>query len=322
MQRFAVLGLGLALVLAAALPQARADEYPSRPIRLIIGFPPGSAADISARVVGDVMSRTLGQQVIIEAKPGAGSSLAGEFVARSPADGYTLYMNTTSNVTNAAIQTNLRFDYLKDFAPITPLTGLPLILAVHPSLGVSTIQELIALAKQKPSELTYASVGPGTVGHLALELISVRTGIKLTHVPYPGSPPGVADLVAGRVSMTLGVASTVWPHVESGRLKALATCSGKRSPGAPNVPTISETVLPNFDCSVWFGLAAPTGTPRPVIDRLAAAANAALKQGDVAGRLRAAGFEPLGSSPDEFAAYIAREDVKWRAAALAAGFKK
>jgi tripartite-type tricarboxylate transporter receptor subunit TctC len=178
------LALTLALCAVAAGPQANADTYPSRPIRLIIGFPPGSAADITARLVGDVMSRTLGQQIIVEARPGAGSNIGAEFVARSPADGYTLFIGTLSNVTNAVTNANLRFDFAKDFAPITPLTGLPLILAVHPSLGVSSVSELIALAKSKPGELTYGSVGPGTVGHLAMELISTRTGVKLVHVPY------------------------------------------------------------------------------------------------------------------------------------------
>ena len=320
MQRIAMLGLTLTLSAVAAVPQGSADTYPSKPIRLIIGFPPGSAADITARLVGDSMSRTLGQQVVIEARPGAGSSLAAESVARAPADGYTLFMGTLSNVTNAAVQKNLRFDFVKDFTPIVPLTGLPLILAVHPSLGVSNVKELIALAKSKPGELTYASVGPGTVGHLALELISVRNGIKLVHVPYSGSPPGVADLVAGRVSMTLGVASTVMPHVNAGKLKALASCSGKRL--APDLPTVAEALVPGFECSVWFSLVAPAGTPRPVIDKLATAANAALKSEDVAAKLRAAGFEPLGGQPDAFAKFIAAESVKWADAAKAAGLKK
>ena len=187
MQRLAVMGLTLALSALPAVPLARADDFPSRPLRLIIGFPPGSAADITARLVGAAMSQTLGQQVVVESRPGAGSSLAAESVARAPADGYTLFIGTSSNVTNAAISSNLRFDFVKDFAPVTPLTGLPLILAVHPSLGVSSVQELIALARSKPGELTYASVGLGTVPHLSTELFSVRTNIKLIHVPYQGS---------------------------------------------------------------------------------------------------------------------------------------
>ena len=323
MQRIAILGLTLALTAVAAVPQGRADNFPSRPLRLMIGFPPGSAADITARLVGSVMSETLGQQVVVEARPGAGSSLAAEFVARAPADGYTLFIGTSSNVTNAAISSNLRFDFAKDFAPVTPLTGLPLILAVHPSLGVSNIKELIALAKSKPGELTYASVGPGTVPHLSTELFALRSNIKLVHVPYQGSPPPVTDLLGGRVSVMLGVASTIMPHVEAGRLKALASGSAKRPQIAPNIPTIAEAAgLPDFDTSVWFGLVAPAGTPRAVIEKLAAAANAALKSDDVAAKLRAQGFEPLGGPPDEFAQFIAREMVKWSAAAEAAGLKK
>ena len=321
MQRIAVLALALALTAVAAASKGNADDYPSRPIRLIIGFPPGSAADITARLVGDAMSRTLGQQVVVEARPGAGSSIAADFVARSPADGYTLFIGTLSNVTND-VTSNLRFDFAKDFAPVAPLTGLPLILAVHPGLGVSSVGELVALAKSKPGELTYGSVGPGTVGHLAMELISVRTGIKLVHVPYQGSPPQVTDLVAGRTSMALVVASTVMPHVEAGRLTALASGSAKRPRIAPKIPTIAEVLLPGFDCTVWFGMMAPAGTPRAVIDKLAAAAHAALKSEDVVGKLTAAGFEPLDGSPDEFAQTIAHGMVTWAAAAEAAGLKK
>jgi tripartite-type tricarboxylate transporter receptor subunit TctC len=268
------------------------------------------------------MSRTLGQQVVVEARPGAGSSIAAEFVARSPADGYTLFIGTLSNVTNAVTSSNLRFDFEKDFAPVAPLTGLPLILAVHPSLGVSSVNELLALAKSKPGELTYGSVGPGTVGHLAMELISVRTGMKLVHVPYQGSPPQVTDLVAGRLSMALVVASTVMPHVEAGRLRALASGSAKRPRIAPNIPTIAEILLPDFDCTVWFGLMAPAGTPRAVIEKLSAAARAALKSEDVAGKLAPSGFEPLDGSPEEFAQLVARGMATWAAAAEAAGLRK
>jgi len=322
MQRLAVFAFALALTAIAAAPQARADDYPSRPIRLMIGFPAGSAADITARLVGDSMSKTLGQQVVVEARPGAGSSLAAEFVAHAPADGYTLFIGTSSNVTNAVVSTELRFDFVKDFAPVTSLTGLPLILAVHPSLGVSSVKELIALAKSKPGELTYASVGPGTVPHLACELISVRTGVKLVHVPYKGSPPAVTDLLGGRVSMMLGVASTIMPHVQSGKLKALASGSAKRPHIAPNIPTIAEAAVPGFDASVWFGLVAPAGTPRPIVDKLAAAANKALKESDIVAKLKNSGFEPLGGSPEEFTKFIATEMANWNVAAKAAGMKK
>ena len=321
MQRIAILGLTLALGTAAALAQGRVGDFPSQPLRMVIGFPPGSAADITARLVGSVMSDRLGQQVVVESRPGAGSSIAAEFVARAPADGHTLYIGTSSNVTNAAINPNPRFDFAKDLAPVTPLTILPLILAVHPSLGVSSVEELIALARSKPGELTYASVGPGTVPHLATELFSVRAKIKLVHVPYQGSPPAVTDLLAGRVSMTLIVASTVMPHVEAGRVKALASSSAKRLHLAPNLPTIAEAGLPDFEAGVWFGLMAPAATPRGVIEKLSAAANAALASDEIVAKLRAQGFEPLGGSPEEFARLIARETAKWAAAVEAAGLK-
>ena len=321
MRRIVILALSLVLSAAVAVAQGRAGDFPSQPLRLIIGFPPGSAADITARLVGAVMSDRLGQQVVVESRPGAGSSIAAEFVARAPADGYTLYIGTSSNVTNTAINPNLRFNFVKDLAPVTPLTILPLILAVHPSLGVSSVEELIAVARSKPGELTYASVGPGTTPHLATELFSVRAKIKLVHVPYQGSPPAVTDLLAARVSMMLGVASTIMPHVEAGRLKALASSSAKRSHAAPNVPTMAEAGLPDFEAGVWFGLMAPAGTPRPVIEKLSAAANAALASDEVVAKLRAQTFEPMGGSPEEFARFIARETVKWTAAAEAAGLK-
>lgn len=322
MRRTAVLGLMLALTAVVGVPHGRAGDFPSQPIRLIIGFPPGSAADITARIVGAATSETLGQQVVVESRPGAGSSLAAEFVARAPADGYTLFIGTSSNLTNAAINPNLRFDFAKDFAPVAPLTVLPLILAVHPSLGVSSVEELIALARSKPGELTYASVGPGTVPHLSTELLSMRAKVKLVHVPYQGSPPAVTDLLAGRVSMMLGVASTIMPHVEAGRLKALASSSAKRAHIAPNVPTMAEAGLPDFEAGVWFGLMAPAGTPRAVIEKLSGAANGALASEEVVGKLRMQAFEPLGGSPEEFTRLIARDIVKWAAAAETAGLKK
>ena len=320
MKRIATIALVL-LGLAGSAP-ARADDYPSHPIRLIVGFPPGSAADITARLVGEQMSQSLGQQVVVETRPGAGSAIGGEYVARAPADGYTLYIGTSTNVTDAVTNPNLRFDFTKDFAPITLLTGLPLVLAVNPSLGVSSFDQLIALARSKPGELSYASVGVGSVPQLACELISIREHIKLVHVPYPGSPPAVTDLLAGRVSMMLGVASTIMPYVKSGRLKAFAVSTAKRSRLVPELPTIEELGVPDFDATVWFGLVAPAATPRPIIDKLAASANAALKSPQTIAKLEAAQFEALGGSPGDFAAFIARETAKWRMVAEATGLRK
>ena len=314
----------IALVLLGFFGSApgRAEDYPSHPIRLIVGFPPGSAADITARLVGEQMSQGLGQQVVVETRPGAGSAIGAEYVARAPADGYTLYIGTSTNVTDAVTNPNLRFDFAKDFAPITLLTGLPLVLAVNPSLGVSSFDQLIALARSNPGELSYASVGVGSVPQLACELISIREHIKLVHVPYPGSPPAVTDLLAGRVSMMLGVASTIMPYVKSGRLKAFAVSTAKRSRLVPDLPTIEELGVSDFDATVWFGLVAPAATPRPVIDKLALAANAALKSPQTISKLEAAQFEAFGGSPADFAAFIARETAKWRMVAEATGLRK
>ena len=211
-----LLGVAIALVaLACALPLS-ADDYPTRPVRVIIGFGPGAVADLAARAVGARMSGLLGQQIVVENRPGAGSSIAAEYVARAPKDGYTLLMATVANTINAAIST-LPFDFGKDLAPIALVANVPNVLVVHPSLGVSSVRELIALAKAKPEQLFYASAGAGTLGHLSGVLLNIRAGVKLVHVPYPGSPQGVTDLLAGRVNVMFSPASTVWPHVEAGQ---------------------------------------------------------------------------------------------------------
>ena len=309
------------LGLAASCP-GHAEDYPSHPIRLIVGFPPGSAADITARLVGEQMTQTLGQQVVIETRPGAGSAIAAEYVARAQADGYMLYIGTSSNVSDDVTNPNLRFSFSKDFAPITLLTGLPLVLAVNPSLGVSSFDQLIALARAKPGELTYASVGVGTVPQLACELISIRENIKLVHVPYPGSPPAVTDLLAGRVSMMLGVASTIMPHVKSGKLKAFAVSTAKRSRLVPDLPTIQELGVADFDATVWFGIMAPAGTPRPIVDKLATAVSKAMQTPGAMETLRKQGDDPLDAGPDEFASFMRSEIARWTQVAQAAGMIK
>lgn len=308
-------GIGLPAISGTAIAQTN----PTRPVRLMVGFPPGAAGDTIARVVGTSMSSTLNQHVVVENRPGAGSTIAAELVARSPQDGSTLFMAQVATVGTLVTNPNIRLDLVRDFAPIALLASDPLILAVHPSLGVSSVMALITLAKSKPDQLTYASVGPGTINHLLPELISLRTGIKLSHVPYRGSPPAVTDLVAGRVSMMMGPASLLMPHVAAGRLKALASGSTTRLRSAPNLPTMAEDLLPGFEASIWAGLVAPAGTPGAVIAQLSEAANAALKSESVLAALNALGLDPLGGTPEEFAAFIAREINRWSAAAEAAG---
>jgi tripartite-type tricarboxylate transporter receptor subunit TctC len=303
----------------AALAQS---DYPSRPVRLIVGFIPGSSADITARVLGARLSQILGQQFVVEGKPGAGSSLAAEFVARAPKDGYTLFIASSANITNAAINPNLPFDIGKDFAPVALINTAAVILVVHPSTGVKTVQELIALAKSKPGEILYASTGVGTAPHLSGELLSMRAGLKLVHVPYQGSPQAATDLLAGRVAMMFSPASAVVSQVEAGSLKVLASAATKRPGILPNVPTMAEAGMADFDTSIWFGLMAPAGTPRPVIDKLAGAVREALMSNEVVTAWRPQGIDPLSGGPEEFARHIASESKRWGDVATAAGLKK
>jgi tripartite-type tricarboxylate transporter receptor subunit TctC len=280
------------------------------------------AADITARVLGQRMGQTLGQQFVIENKPGAGSSLAAEFVAHAPNDGYTLFLGSSANITNAAINPALPFDMAKDFAPIALATTVPVILVVHPALGVNSVQELIALAKAKPGEVLYASTGVGTAPHLSGELFAIRSGVKLVHVPYQGSPQAVTDLLAGRTNMMFSPASAVVAQVATGKLKALASAAAKRPSIAPDLPTMAEAGMRDFDTSIWFGLMAPAGTPRAAIDKLARAASEALASNEVLASLHPQGFDALSGGPEEFAATIGREIKRWGEVAQAAGLKK
>jgi len=312
----------LALALAATTSVLRAEDFPSRPVRVIVGFTPGASADITARIVANRMGQILNQQFVVENKPGAGSSLAADFVAHAPKDGYTLLIGTSANLTNAVISPNLGFDFVKDFSPIALATRAPIILAVHPSLGVNSVQELIALAKRKPGEILYASTGVGAAPHLSGELFNARAGIKTVHVPYQGSPQAVTDLIAGRTSMMFSPASAVMPHIESGALKGLASAASKRPSVAPDLPTMAEAGIADFDTSIWFGLMAPLGTPRDVIDKLARAVNEALKSDEVLNSLRTQGFDTLGGGPEEFARTITQDVARWTIAAQAAGMRK
>jgi tripartite-type tricarboxylate transporter receptor subunit TctC len=267
-------------------------------------------------------SQSLGQQFVIENRPGAGSSIAAEHVARSPKDGYTLFMGTAANTINATISPNLTFDFAKDFAPIALVASVPNVLVAHPSLGVDNLKDLIALARQKPEQINYGSSGVATTTHLAGELINVMAGVKLVHVPYQGSAQAMNDVLAGRIALLFTPASAAMQHVERGSLKAIAVTQLNRAGIAPNIPTMSEAGLAGYDIGLWFGLLAPAGTPREIVDKLSRATNEALKQDDVRSTLKTAGLDPLGSSPDEFARYIASEIEKGARVAAAAGLKK
>jgi tripartite-type tricarboxylate transporter receptor subunit TctC len=317
----------LAAVLAVAVlawpGPAPAQDYPNRPVRVIVGFPPGTSADITARVIGARMGQLLGQPFVVENKPGAGSKLAAEQAARSAKDGYTLLMANISNtITTTANAAPLSFDFQKDLVPIVQLTTVPNVLVVHPSIGVKTVQDLIALAKAKPDELSFGSSGVATGTHLAGELFKMQTGTKMVHVPYPGSPQSVADLVAGRIQVLFAPASTVLPLVRDGKLVALASTEAKRTASAPDLPTMKEAGLTSYTTGLWFGLMAPTGTPNEVIEKINRAGNEALKAEEVSNATSPLGMDLVGGTPEDFARFIDREVKRWDEVVQAAGLRK
>ncbi|HTP93404.1 MAG TPA: tripartite tricarboxylate transporter substrate binding protein [Xanthobacteraceae bacterium] len=301
---------------------SRADDYPTHPVRIIIGFGAGAVADTPARLLGQKFSDALGQQFIIENKPGAGSNVAAEYVARAPNDGYTIFMATAAQTNYAGMTIKPTYDVVKDFAPITRVASVPNILVANPSLGVRNLKELIALAKTKPNQIFFASSGVGTTTHVAGELINIMAGIKLAHVPYTGSAQALTDVVTGRVQLWFAPASAVIQQVAEGKLVAIAVTTAQRASIAPNVPTMAEAGLPNYDLGLWFGLLAPAGTPKPIIDKLAHVANEALKSPDVAEPLRKIGIEPVGGSPEDFARYIDAEVKKATEVAIAANIRQ
>ena len=318
--RYAVYALALIACLGAGA--SRAEDYPARPVRIIVGFPPGAAGDLISRALAPHLGNALGQQFIVENRPGASSNIATEYAARAPKDGYTLFLGTVANVVNAAVSSNLTFDFSKDFAPIALAATVPVVLVVHPSTGANSVSELIALAKSKPDQMNYASSGVATTPHLAGALLNIRAGIKLQHVPYQGASPAVTDLLSGRTQVMFSAVSVVLPHIKAGTLKALAWAAPKRSKVLPDLPTVAEVGLPELDASIWFGLMAPAGTPKDVLDKLTRTLNAALKSEALQRQLETMGYEPLGGTPADFTRYVDSELRKWTVAVEAAGVKK
>ncbi len=316
----------LVLVVAAAASAwaagAPAQDYPTAPVHIISGFPAGTTADISARVVGARIGQILGQQFVVENRPGAASSLAAAAVARAPKDGYTLFVGSAANVVNAAMNPGLPFDFMKDFAPIALLTSTPTVLVVHPELGAKSVKELVALAKARPEAISFGSSGVASSTHLALELLNSLAQVKITHVPYTGSPQVVTDLLAGRIHGYFSPASTVMGHVRAGKLVALAVTDAERSPILPDLPTMIEAGVPGFELVLWFGLVAPAGTPEPIIARLARAANEALKSDEAGKALQAQSVARIGGTPEEFRRHIENERRRWTAVVAAAGLRK
>ena len=311
-----------AAAVPAATSMAFADTYPSRPIRLIVGFTAGAASDVIARIFAREAGPLVGQQMVVENRPGAGSSIAAHYVARAPKDGYTLFVPALSSLTNEIINpTSPPLDMSKDFAPIAQLAEGPFFLTINPSLDVHSVAELVALAKAKPGVLTFGSVGAGSLPHLCGVLFEQKAGIKLVHVPYPGSPELVTDLIAGRITLSFIVGSSIIGQVRAGKLAVLATTGARRASLLPDAPTMTEAGIPGFDFNLWLGLSAPAGTPQPIITTVADAARKAMNTPAAADALHKQGYDPLDVGPEEFAARIRTDVARWTSVARAAGMK-
>jgi tripartite-type tricarboxylate transporter receptor subunit TctC len=304
----AVAVTGLALCAAGA--QA-ADPYPNRPIKWIVPFPPGGAMDSIARTLGEKLSTSMKQPVIVENRPGAGGTIGSNLVAKAAPDGHTIMIVSIGQAVNPSIYPKLPYDSGKDFEPVSLVGIVPNILVAHPSVKANNVKELVALAKAQPGKITYASAGNGTTVHLAAELFNSMAGVDIMHVPYKGSAPAVTDLMGGQVDIMFDSLSSAKPYVETGKLKALAVTTAKRSKAFPNVPTVAESGLPGYELSGWYAVFVPAKTPKPVVDRLHAELVKALKQDDVRARFALIGAEPVGSSPQELAATLKTETARW-----------
>jgi len=316
---FAMLALTAGL---AAWSTASAQAYPARPIRFVIPYPPGGASDVTARTLGAKMAETWGQQVLVDNRAGANGIIALELAAKAPPDGYTILMaNLGPNAINPSVYTKLPYDPIKDFSPVTLTTLVPQLLVVHPSLPAKSVQELVALAKTRPTQLSFASAGIGASNHLSGELFRMMAGIKLTHVPYKGDTPAMTDIIAGQVAIMFPTAIAATPHVKSAKLRALAATSAKRIASMPDLPTVAESGIAGFEAVSWGGVMAPAGTPKDIVAKLHAEITRILGLPDVRERLSGLGAEIVASTPAEFAAYLRSEIDKWSKVARAANVK-
>jgi tripartite-type tricarboxylate transporter receptor subunit TctC len=307
---FALIAMTAGLVIAGHA--AAAEIYPVKPVRVIAAFPPGGFVDFTARLLTAPLANSLGQQVVVDNRSGAGGIVGTELVARAPADGYTLTVGSAgTHAVNQSLYRKLPYNVLRDFQPIARLADAPSILAVHPSLPARSVKELIALARARPGDILYASAGAGTSTHLAAALFEHLARIKLVHVPYKGGGPAIIDVLGGQVPVTFGTAASVSPHTKSGRLRGLAVTGGKRSAVLPDLPTISESGLPEYEMLNWLGLFAPAGVPRTVVEKLSAETVRIMRLPEVRQRLNAQGAEPAPLATEEFTAFVKSEVEKW-----------
>jgi tripartite-type tricarboxylate transporter receptor subunit TctC len=302
----------LAVACLALLPASglKAADYPTRPPHIIVGYPAGGSTDIVARLIGDWLSKRLGQQFIVENRPGAGNNLATEAVTKAAPDGYTLILVNPANTINASLYKNLNFVFLRDIDPVAGVIRVPNVMEVHPSVPAKTVAEFIAYVKANPDKVNVASSGNGTSIHLSGELFKMMTGIKMTHVPYKGSAPMLTDLLGGQVQITFDNLPSSIQHIKAGKLRALAVTTAKRSDELPDVPTVAETV-PGYEASAFFGFGVPHGTPKEIVDRLNAEINLALKDPAILAKLKDLGGTPIPGSPADFGKLVADETAKW-----------
>ncbi len=305
--------LPFAMVFAAAIAPAIAqDAYPLRSIRMVVPYPPGGGTDIVGRMVAQKLSETFGQTVVVDNRGGATGNIGTEIVARAAPDGYTVMMgNVAPNAINVSLFAKIPYDPVNDFEPVSLVALTPNILIVHPSLPVKTVKEFIALAKSKPGALNYSSAGIGSSSHLAPELLAMMTGIEVVHVPYKGGGPGLVDLMSGQMQFMMTTTPAAMPHVKSGKLRALGVTSAKRSQSLPDLPTIAEAGVKGYEVSTWYGVLAPARTSRAIVTKLHGEIVKLLAVADTKEKLLAQGFEPIGSTPEEFGAYIKSEIAKW-----------
>jgi tripartite-type tricarboxylate transporter receptor subunit TctC len=320
MQRILTAAALAVITAAASAPSSARADYPDRPIRIIVPYTPGGTVDVLARMIGPKLTEAWGQPVVIENRPGAGGNIGADFVAKSPADGYTLFLSTNAPLTiNVALYKSVKYDPLKDFAPIIVAGENALLLVANPSVPANSLKELIALAKAKPGELSAGTSGLGTTAHLSLEQFNKLAGVKLTHIPYRGGAPSVQAAVAGEVPFTFTDIVPAVPLVREGRLRALATTGARRAGVAPDVPTMAEQGLAGFNIVAWVGLVAPAGTPKDIVTKLNREVLKALNEPDLRGKLVAMGIDPIGNSPEEFSELLRIDVPRWKTIVTEAG---
>jgi tripartite-type tricarboxylate transporter receptor subunit TctC len=320
--RFRLSGLVALGLFALALPAAtaRAQDYPTRPVRWVVPYPPGGTTDVLARLIGEYLSRKMGQQFFIDNRPGAGNNIGTDAVVKAAPDGYTVLLVNPANGINASLYKSLPFNFIRDIAPVGGFVRVPNVMEINRDVPAKTVAELIAYAKANPGKINMASSGLGTSVHLSGELFMAMTGVKMTHVPYRGAGPALTDLISGQVHVLFDNLPSSVEHIRAGTLRGLAVTTEQPSPALPGVPTVAETV-PGYEASAWFGMGAPKDTPRPIIDKLNAAINDALKDPEMLKKLADLGGTPIGGTPEDFGKVIAAETEKWRKVVEFAGVK-